>query len=493
MSRTFYFGNATKRKNSTLQPTGITNGYDVLFKNPTSLDNPIITLNHSGDFTYNYAKYGNNYYFVRDKVARNNDLWEVSLELDALATHKTEILASKQFVAYSSVSGGTYLPDTRMPIERDATVSFKDATIDILDSSGVYILSVVGKTGVDTFIVSKANISAIINDLQTWSDNLETGVLNIVDNFDFTDPKALEKAIVAMAEMVTKTGYSGNAYEIAVQCIRSCSWVPFSSVLIGGSSDSIYLGEYPTNKSGKKINTSYITGNVGLTLPWQFNDWRRVYCESMYLYLPLVGMVQLSVDDIVSESSLLLKYSATPTDGCISYEVQAGDQIVGTYGGNCLADIPIGINQKASLGDIMTTFINGAQKTCSSALQASTSINPAGWVVGVGATAFNAAATSYNVGSAMLTSHVSTVGGLGGGAGAGLDLKAKAFSVARNTVVTPTNADYIATMGKPTQKPLLLSSCSGYCECVNAHVALNADLPIMSIVDNYLNSGFYIE
>ena len=47
MSHTFKFGSFAKRKNSTLQPTILTSfvDYDVLFKNPTSLDNPTITLN----------------------------------------------------------------------------------------------------------------------------------------------------------------------------------------------------------------------------------------------------------------------------------------------------------------------------------------------------------------------------------------------------------------------------------------------------------------
>ena len=93
MAHSFVFGNVAKRKNSTLQGA-TTASYNVLFKSPTSLDNPVITLTHSGIFTYNYATYNGRYYFVTDVISRNNDLWEIHLKLDSLATYKSEILVS---------------------------------------------------------------------------------------------------------------------------------------------------------------------------------------------------------------------------------------------------------------------------------------------------------------------------------------------------------------------------------------------------------------
>ena len=87
MSHSVSFGRVAKRKNSTLQG-GTSAAYNVLFKNPTSLDRPTFTLNAS-DFDYNYAKMDNRYYFVDDITYRNNDIVEVSCELDPLATYKS--------------------------------------------------------------------------------------------------------------------------------------------------------------------------------------------------------------------------------------------------------------------------------------------------------------------------------------------------------------------------------------------------------------------
>jgi hypothetical protein len=84
------------------------------------------------------------------------------------------------------------------------------------------------------------------------------------------------------------------------------------------------------------------------------------------------------------------------------------------------------------------------------------------------------------------------VGGIGGGAGVGLDLSIACYTVAHNTIVTP--ADMRDTMGLPTMKAMSLSTLTGYCQCANAHVAATgAESQELSEIDAFLNSGFYIE
>ena len=114
MSHTIYAGKIAKRKNSTLQPA-LSASFDVLLKTPTSLHTPTFTINATS-FDYNYLKWGDRYYFVTDVVSRNNSLWEVSAVCDVLATYKADILASTQFVCYSSHNSNTWLPDTRIPL-----------------------------------------------------------------------------------------------------------------------------------------------------------------------------------------------------------------------------------------------------------------------------------------------------------------------------------------------------------------------------------------
>ena len=337
--------------------------------------------------------------------------------------------------------------------------------------------------------IDKMNFAIkLIADLQDWCD---TDVQALIANID---PSTPETAIASLAEINAQVGFVGNAYEVAVQCIRSCHWVPFSGTIIGGSSSGIYLGNYDTHLSGYKISASPITGNVAVSIPWHFSDWRRTYSENLYMYLPFVGQVSLNVDDLVNQSSISVKYSITASDGQVCYEVKSGDHIIGTYGGNCSMSIPIGINQKSSLGDITTTLFQGMEKTVASGVHTAELAGKANVLGAAGAgaqTAFNAVEMMYSTANVAMSTNLSTVGGIGGGAGAGLDMSVAVISVAHDTVIEPTVMT--ATMGQPTMKPVQLGSLHGYCQCANAHVAAPAELQELNEIDTYLNSGFYIE
>ena len=115
----------------------------------------------------------------------------------------------------------------------------------------------------------------------------------------------------------------------------------------------------------------------------------------------------------------------------------------------------------------------------------------AGITGNIGGVVAGIATTAYNALDTALTSHPSSVGGIGGGAGSGLNRDIICFTVSHDTVIAPSSM--AATMGVPTMKPIQLSSASGYCQCVNAHVSANASLEELSAITAHLNSGFYIE
>ena len=495
MSRTFYFGNVTKRKNSTLQGN-LSYAYNVLFKNPCSLDSPTITLHYSGDFDYNAAKYTSGsktyYYFVLDKKALHNDLWEVSLELDVLATYKTEIKSSTQFVAYSSELGSKWLVDNRIAVRKSATTYKKSSTMNFLfTDGGFYTMAAIGKEGCNIWVLDNLKLAAILDRVTGWSDDLIDDIQN--GNYPWSDPpqtavtydfSTIPNALESIGKMATLTGFAGSAYSNAMSCIRSCIWVPFFIAdFTAGTSEEVYLGQFPTGVTTFKCMTSPKYNSVDLDIPWQFDDWRRGVCESIYLYLPLVGMINISSDEIINETKITIEWSATATDGCIAYCVKAGDdQIIGTYGANAAVNYPVGTSQQSTSGDRVNTLMSHAVKALAIAAIPN---------AGAGVLAAEGVAGTYDIINSTYTQHTSSVGGIGGGAGVGLDLGATCYSVAHPTNIAP--ADMLATMGRPTQKPMALTNLTGYCQCVNAHVALDADAPIMDKVDAYLNNGFYIE
>ena len=483
MSHTVSFGNVTKRKNSTLQG-GTSATFNVLFKTPTSLDRPTFTLNAS-NFDYNYARMGDRYYFVEDIVYKNNGIVEVSCVLDVLATYKAQILASTQYVCYSNVSGGQWLADTRIPVLKSTVVSKSRATPAFISQSGCYILSVVGKDSAATYkFATDAQIRMILSRVNSWEQGAITDIENLIDN------TSTDTLLESLSRIIVNSDFIGNAYSNAPACIRSCHWIPFEYAgAPTDGSDNIYLGNFDTGLNEIRVKSSPRTGTTTVSIPWHYSDWRRGYCEDVYLYLPLVGMVNISAANITNVSSLTIKWSVTYTDGCVAYEVLAGNEVIGTYGGNCSSNYPIGINQMASAGEVINTFVNGVDKTISAAIDSS--ISPVSAGAAAAGTVFNSVVTVYNTASAALSTHPSCIGGIGGGAGAGLDLDIICYTVAHNTVVEPSQME--TTMGVPTMKPLTLSSCSGFCQCANAHVPVSAESWVMDAIDTYVNSGFYIE
>ena len=492
---TIYFGSVSKRKNSTLQPT-LSSSYDCIIKQPCSIDNPTFVI-QDGSFSmaFNYAKWDNTYYFIDSIVSVRNDIWEVSCVIDVLATYKTEILASTQYVCYSSIAGNTWLADTRIPVLKSTTVSKATASMGIFNTNGFYVLSVVGKTGCETFCVNKSTLTGLISEIQNWQDD---GINNIVNNLpsapsgSSTAEAALDTlsgVLIGLQEASTRTGFIGNAFSNAPACIRSCIWVPFNLSDFSGGSHAIWLGNYDTTKAGFELNGSPTTGSVSVNIPWHFSDWRRGYCEDVYLYLPLVGMVGLSSDSLTHASSITVKYSATGTDGTVCYQVISGNEIIGSYGGQCSANYPIGINQQASAGEVVTSVANGASKMVNAAINSS--VSPISAAAVAGGVAIEGVKAGYETLNIANSTHLSCIGGIGGGAGVGLDLSITCYTVAHDTVVAP--ADMKDTMGLPTMKAMALSTLTGYCQCANAHVAAPAMGAELDAIDLYLNSGFYIE
>lgn len=503
MAHTIYCGKIAKKVNSTYVPTAaeLTKSFDVLLKTPTSLHTPTFTIS-AETFPYNYIQWDDRYYFVTDVTARNNALWDVSAVCDVLATYRDDILNSTQYVSYSSSNTSIWLPDTRIPVKKNATVSRNTASLSIFDTDGFYVLSVIGENGSEIWACTISDIRAILGKITVWSDELIDAIMQGIYpisgigqapggsvTYDWSTPEA---ATESLAMMNTLTGFAGNAYAAAPDCLRSCIWVPFKEAEFSGTGGTIYLGQFNTQVQTDTCRATPVTGSSSVNIPWQHSDWRRAVCEEVYLYLPLVGMVSLPSDELVNETSITVKYSATATDGCIAYEIMAGSQTIGTYGANCSANYAIGISQQASAGEIVQTAFAGAEKVVSTAVQAATSINPAGWIAGGAAAAFDAVSLGYNTLNTSLTRHNSCIGGIGGGAGSGLSLDIACFTVSHDTVIAP--ADMQATMGLPTMAPMQLGSLTGFCQCANAHVAAEgAEFSELAQIDAYLNSGFFIE
>lgn len=167
MAFTVNFYKLSKRENSTKRPSGDGNKFSCNIKMPSGVLSPTIEISTSTNMTqYNYCKiahFQNRYYFVNDWVS-DHGLWIAHLNVDALATYKTDILSSEQYVLRSASERNTYIRDSEYLMTSKTTCEFQDiATLDPIFSPTVFRY---------IFAVSNNGAGAKINGVQYFCENV---------------------------------------------------------------------------------------------------------------------------------------------------------------------------------------------------------------------------------------------------------------------------------------------------------------------------------
>lgn len=231
MQITIYSG-FSKENNSTKQPSGGTEVNCVLKEN-TSVVNPVFILQGANLHT-NYVKWNDRYYFVDDVVSIRNDAVELHCSVDALASWKSRIGSSSQYVTRSSALYNPKVIDSLYPTEGDVTVS------------QVYLSSINSaiKTG-GTFVVGVANNESGTSGGVTYYALTPSEFQGFVaDMFggNWLDAPLTELSLELQKELV-------NPFQYVV----SAQYYPFS---IGGTSAQIKFGYWTSSVSGLVINNS---------------------------------------------------------------------------------------------------------------------------------------------------------------------------------------------------------------------------------------------
>ena len=251
---TVSFGTFSKKRNSTKQPVSLSDQRTVTLKEACSQDRPVFICT-GNNFTYNYCMWDGKYYFIDEIISLKNNLIEIHCVMDALATYKSYILAGTHFVSYSSVAGNTWLADDRIPVLKSTVAAKATAGLPIFNTNGFYVLSVVGKNGCETFCLNKSTLEALLSEIQNWEDDGINTIINALPSPTTSSDETsaldqLSNMIIAVQEASTKTGFIGNSFANAPECIRSCIWVPFLLSAFSGGSKRIWLGNYDTDQAG---------------------------------------------------------------------------------------------------------------------------------------------------------------------------------------------------------------------------------------------------
>lgn len=490
------FTSASKRENSTLQ-LQMTETHDCTFKNGCSMLNPtlLLELESSAFPTYTAFKIGNRYYNVRDIRSTRNNLFEITGEVDVLASYKANILATTAYVIYDTVAN-TELPDNRLPMKTSKSVSAANASCPFQPDGGCYILSITGasnSTGI--YKATLGELTNLINDVNDIKNNIfdfdpdpprpsypnppqtaQTVMQSLVDTFEYLT----DSFVLTIDYIVDWIKWWANAIRLPFaqffgtgnipENIRECRFIPFNRGTTYGS-NLIYLGTFKTNQSLSKLNTDTVVDSATVAIPWQTNDYRRrsPYTE-IYIYLPYIGMEKLSSENLVGQSSITATYTLSVRDGSMICTLTSGSEILGQYSCNVGASVPIGlsnINMPRAASSLIMGAVAAAHKNLG----------------GIGMAAINFGDS--------VTPNFSSIGGLDGLAATATNQSITCYTVFHDTNVAPNSE--IATIGAPTFAPKSLATLTGYVQTMSASVAGAMTADERNKINNLLDNGIYIE
>lgn len=470
------FYHFSKRNKSTVQPAA-TDSYsekDVAIKDKCSITHPVLLCQTENVAAYNYVYIPswNRFYFISEAASVEN-MWEVALTEDYLASYKTQIGLTSANILYATGSTKSIV-DSRIPVTSQVLIGHEQSAISdftVTDGNiGTIILGITGSGSFGTYVLkNSSDLPDLLDGVDDWWSTDVQSQLDAAKQFFFG-------------------GSAGN-------CIKGGLGIPiaFSGSDVGVLED-LYLGGYPcksgqNNIQGYRITNPILKANGSVNIPWQSTDWKRVsQYSSVIAYFPLIGIISLPATELQGESSISYTYSVNINSGDVSLEVRSttGNKKLAVSSSNCALEIPIG-----STG-IDTRKINTAVASGVGAAGASIVGAVGGFTLPVLGAIGAGIASSVGNTIAALGGAAEGQGGLGGGSVNGLDKVIHIYVVQKQLTDTQSNFDPI--MGKPYMGVATIGSFTGFVQTDGFQLADNqAYSSEKDMVNQLLDSGIYYE
>lgn len=449
MEVTFY--SFSKRNNSLSVPTTLGETMPVNLKDNCSMENPVFIVSRE-TFDFNYCKFQNKYFWIEDTTSVRKNLWQISCNMDVLATYRAQILNTYAFVEYDT-SDNKYIADTRIPSKYNPTILSTTVKLsDEISAIGTYVLTCVGQDGgVTSFAISRNGLNRILDSVSNWADGI----------YEDTLDDDIVGAIIKTGKQLISVGNAGN-------CIRACTWMPLRPDNEYDESANVYLGQYDTGITASKINLQVNTSIATISIPWQFSDWRNNEPYTyIYLYIPFIGVVNIPASNVSGLGSINVLCSFDRISGDMSIQVSCGNEIIGTYGANIGVSIPIGVSNLSP-----TSIINSIAGTAGSI------------AIGNYAGAVLSAVNS-------ITPNMQTIGGIGCGSAVGLGTELLCFTICHDTIADPSS--YLQIIGTPSMRVKQLKVLKGYVKTRDASVSADCENSVLQRINSMLDGGVFIE
>lgn len=448
-----------KNPNSTKQPTAKGTTFLCNLIEPTSLTAPDISLTTDASpvaYNYSYIPAFSRYYFVNDWTY-SNGRWIASLNVDTLASFKSYIGASTQYVLRSAAKYDGSIIDTFYPTKNSVSlVSTDGSDLESGESNpfkynledGRFIVGIVNGDSsavgcVSYYSFTNAQFRALCVKLMGTTDWMYSGIEEI-------------------GEELTKVLFNPFQY------IASCVWLPI--VGIGGTSCTVKYGWWDLGVPATRISGSPSAGSVSFTIPKHPQKLRGSYLNGApftrhFLDWPCFGRIALDANVLKDYKSVVADFYIDPVSGIGTLRVAPGATPI--YTQQTQIGVPIQLAQ-------MAADYAGAVGNIASGVASALSFDVGGVFKSIG----NA------VESAMPT--LSTLGKNG-------SISAYSFAPKLVSEFYEVVNDDEEHRGRPLCKDVKISSVPGFCVCADAELEAPCTASELDTIKNHLNEGFYYE
>lgn len=429
-----------KKSNSTKQPNEQPVATpDCKLKENTSIMNPSIIITGLDSWTtvnYAYIPDFHRYYFVQNVTAINSTTCQIDLDVDVLASFKSSITEQEFTVERcSKVPEKWMLADPLIYPTYDWSTAVSSAQkSDWWSDTGSFLVRVTNADGLVNYMMDYASLQELLN----YTCNAG----------NFTD---------VLQDEAVKSVFNPFKYIAAV------IWVPLSYAKYSGTAvTTIKLGFW----TASGINAKKVAPNDTIDMYFKIKPLNPIYNANVFGYydsnfsqywlaLPGIGTIPFSMQTL-TDDTMDIQYTVDMTTGAALCQIKNGAEIIQSL--SCQFGVPYQIGQ---MGGVTTGIMN----TVGSIFKGS--------------------------GGGLFSGFQPDVNTLGSTGSVAL---LRQYSIPRLYCHAryPQGVNY-DTSGYYRHAAMKLSTISGYVQCSDASVYLDAYEPEIARINRYLNSGCYIE
>ncbi len=447
----------SKKPNSTKQPSGSGTQLTVKLKENTSVIHPVFYV-HAYSFSHNYIKWGSRYYYIDDIVSISNGMAEYICSVDALATFKTDIGNSSQYVTRAASASNGRVIDNYYPAIAKNTHEAETITSPFVSniSEGYYVVGIQGKG-------SGGNGGAV-----TYYRATTAGLKTLV-NYMLSSPSSYQVSDISDELLMCLFN--------PMQYIVSCQWFPFAPPIMSGN---LTFGWWDATATGIDMLSTLEWGtNFNVNIPKH----PKAATRGQFLNLPPFskykleagpwGIIPLDNFNLLDATQLTCDYKVDLITGSGRLNIKFRDKIAHEAIYTAQIGVPIQLGQNMFNQGALKDGASDIVGTVKSAISGS----PSGMLISGLSAIGDAAALTQGIPSSVGSNGTLSFNNIFGIVADFLD------------IADEDNASH----GRPLCQVKTISTLSGFIMCENADLDTAASPSEKSEIISNMNAGFYYE